>query len=568
MHGWLKRGIVVSCCAVLGTVVPASIVAPTASAATRKPTQIMSRGALASRGESGISRSSARNTATSAPFLQYFGGHVLQHVKLYAVLWGDSGGDTYLPEETSGTAPNMSDFLTNLSGSHSYLDWMTEYSTGAEFPGLGSFAGAVTITPAGGNNGASIDDATNIEPELAQQIHDGHVPAPDANTLYVLMFRQGQTITLGAADSVNDFCAYHSSIEGSNFFAGMGTLRYAVLPYGASDGGCGTGTAWENFTATASHEVAESITDPDVGLAIEHQNDDPNFLNYLGWYDLDNNLEIADICEGDITGFLSGYMVVSLFSDEAAASGAPDPCVLTGHIRKISVGDAAVLEGDSGTHLIEIPVTLSSPSAFDGNSVQFALTGITATRGNAAGPGVDFLNKSGTLTFAAGSAQRYIEVAVEGDKTQEANETFRVTLSSPGVGYELGRSQGTGTILNDDPAPVPFTIGIGDSSVVVGQTANRGLSFPVTISRNEPGPVKVKYTITGVTAHLNTDFYGATTGTITIATNSRQVNLIVGVKPDAALATNRTLHVTLTPISWPTGGRIIRSTGTGTILPL
>jgi hypothetical protein len=557
---------VISCCAVLGAAVPASIAATPASAGARKPSSVMPRGMLA-RGANGLAGASLRNTASPPPdLLAPFGGHVLQHVKLYAVLWGNGVGDTYLPEETAGSAPNMSDFLTSLAGSHSYLDWMSEYSTGTEFVGTGSFAGAYTITPAGGNDTTPLDDS-QIMAELAAQVHAGNLPAPDANSLYVLMFRSGQEVTLGTSNSNTDFCAYHSSIEGANYFAGMGVLRYAVLPYNASNAGCGGSPGWNNFTATASHEIAESITDPDVGLAIEHENDDPNFLNYLGWYDLDDNLEIADLCQilDGTTGTVNGYSVVTLYSDEASITNPNDPCVTHGHIREFSVGDAKVLEGDSGTHTLWLPVTMSAPSNFD-NSVNYSMSGLTATSGTSAAPGVDFLNKSGTVSFPAGTSQHYVAVTIEGDKTPEVNETFTVTLSAPSVGYELGRPQGTGTIINDDPPAAPLTVGIGDSSVAVGQAGNHVLAMAVTLSHNVTTPVKLKYTVTGVTAVLNTDFAGPTTGTFTIPANSREVTLNWTVKPDAALAVNKVLRVSIAGVSWPAGTKIVRATGTGTIM--
>jgi hypothetical protein len=529
-----------------------------------------------------IRGSLSRAAVPASAFLEYndpsYGnvGHVLQHVKLIGVLWGDG---TYLQQEQSASPPSMSNFLTTVAGSHSYLDWLTEYSTGTEFIGTGSFVSAPTlsglysITPALGNDQSTIDDTNNIEPELAAQVQAGNLPAPDANTLYVLMFRSGQEITLGTANSNTDFCAYHSSIEGANYFAGMGVLRYAVLPYNASNAGCGGSPGWNNFTATASHEIAESITDPDVGLAAEHQIDDPNFLSYVGWYDFTTVLpgasgpgaEIADECQDDGTGTMDGYTVVKLLSDEAVAGHAVDPCVTHGHVREFSVGDAKVLEGDSGTHTLWVPVTMSAPSNFD-NSVNYSMSGLTATSGTSAGPGVDFLNKSGTVWFPAGTSQHYVAVTIEGDKTPEVNETFTVTLSAPSVGYELGRSQGTGTIINDDPPAAPLTVGIGDSSVVVGQAGNHVLAMAVTLSHNVTTPVKLKYTVTGVTAVLNTDFAGPTTGTFTIPANSREVTLNWTVKPDAALAVNKVLRVSIAGVSWPAGTKIVRATGTGTII--
>lgn len=70
--------------------------------------------------------------------------------------------------------------------------------------------------------------------------------------------------------SCTDFCAYHSE-----FFFHGGYVRYAVMPDLSVDspcGGtvCGLGTPLENLQASASHEVFETVTDPDFD-AVRHR---------------------------------------------------------------------------------------------------------------------------------------------------------------------------------------------------------------------------------------------------------------------------------------------------------
>ncbi len=75
-----------------------------------------------------------------------------------------------------------------------------------------------------------------------------------------------------------------------------------------------------------------------------------------------------------------------------------------------------------------------------------------ATANGTATAGSDYVAKSGTLTFAAGTTQQTIDVTVNGDTVVEPNETFVVNLSSPS-GATIADSQGQGTISNDDTAP-------------------------------------------------------------------------------------------------------------------
>ena len=191
----------------------------------------------------------------------------------------------------------------------------------------------------------------------------------------------------------------------------------------------------------------------------------------------------------------------------------------------ISVGDAAVLEGDSGSRTIKFPVTLTQP-ATSTVTVHYAVTGVDATGATKAGPDVDFKARSGTLTFKPSlktgntPVVLYVAVTVYGDTSVEPDEQFHVTLTNPSNGSSLGRKEGTGTILNDDVGS-GISLGIGDASIVEGDSGTgRKLSFPVTLSSPSPSAVSVHYAVTGVnatygkTASSVADFAGKTSGTI------------------------------------------------------
>ncbi len=118
---------------------------------------------------------------------------------------------------------------------------------------------------------------------------------------------------------------------------------------------------------------------------------------------------------------------------------------------RVSTGDAAVNEGDSGLNRpANFAVTLSQPATAQ-VSVGYTLTAGTA------GAGSDFKVKSGTLIFkpAAGGVltpvKKTVSAIVYPDLDDEGHETAFLTLTSVSGGdASLFRSAGTLTILDDD----------------------------------------------------------------------------------------------------------------------
>lgn len=112
----------------------------------------------------------------------------------------------------------------------------------------------------------------------------------------------------------------------------------------------------------------------------------------------------------------------------------------------LSIGDASVVEGDSGTTAITFTVTRSGGS----DGVVGAAYGISfGTAGSA-----DFAAGqafTGTLSFADGELTKTITLQVAADLVRESDETFTVALSAPTGGALLADAEATGTIRNDDP---------------------------------------------------------------------------------------------------------------------
>jgi hypothetical protein len=165
----------------------------------------------------------------------------------------------------------------------------------------------------------------------------------------------------------------------------------------------------------------------------------------------------------------------------------------------VSVGDAAVVEGASGTRALEFAVTLSRP-ATSPVTVAFDTEDGTATAGS------DYVAQSGSVSFQPGlvSAGATVTVRVLGDSMVEPKENFRLRLHDP-VGAALGRSIGTGRIIDDDPGAGP-RLSIGDGSVVEGSRGTRSARLVVSLSEPATQTVHFHYVTLDDSARAGVDY--------------------------------------------------------------
>jgi hypothetical protein len=134
---------------------------------------------------------------------------------------------------------------------------------------------------------------------------------------------------------------------------------------------------------------------------------------------------------------------------------------LSGPVPALSIADASVVEGNTGTTSAAFVVTLSAGSS------QTVTVSYATANGTATAPS-DFTAATGTLSFAPGVTSQTINVTVTGDTTVEPDETFTVTLSAP-TGATIARAVAAGTITNDDAptstgTPVVWTSLVGVSA--------------------------------------------------------------------------------------------------------
>ena len=111
---------------------------------------------------------------------------------------------------------------------------------------------------------------------------------------------------------------------------------------------------------------------------------------------------------------------------------------------QVTIGDASIVEGETGTKNLVFTVQLSAPSQ---GSVSLKYKTVNGT---AVAPG-DYTAKALTLlSFTAGQTSKTITIAVKGDQLDEADESFQVVLSDATAGLNLVDGTATGTIVDED----------------------------------------------------------------------------------------------------------------------
>lgn len=265
-------------------------------------TLALSSGALASNGmlinEARVFPNAAQYSKAQSDVL-YYGGPVISHAQVYVIFWGS--------KVTATTKNAMPDFYASVLNSD-YMDWLKVYNTTSvvaqggqagtqQTIGRGTYIQAIEINPA--KVSGTLDDQ-EIRAELEKQILAKVIPAPGADSLYMIHFPKGLSITMHDGSTVmtscKQFCAYHQGFkakDGSNIY-------YGVMPdldSFACSMGCGSGGSLTRITVSASHELIEAITDP-----FPTPGSNPSFPQ--AWNTKDG-FEVGDLCQSN-TATLKG----------------------------------------------------------------------------------------------------------------------------------------------------------------------------------------------------------------------------------------------------------------------
>jgi hypothetical protein len=196
---------------------------------------------------------------------------------------------------------------------------------------------------------------------------------------------------------------------------------------------------------------------------------------------------------------------------------------------RASVQDATVNEGSGG----KFKISLSAPLPYD------LPVAWSAEAGTAGAGDVDL--GAGTATVPAGATSVEVGAPVRDDALDEDDETFTVVLHDAAHGVQLGRSQATVTIADDDAPPSASVVA---AAVDEGDTSLTDAPVKVRLSAPSGKPVSVAYATADGTAVAPGD-YAPAAGTLTIAPGDTEGVIHVAVRGDTAVEPDEALSVGL-----------------------
>jgi hypothetical protein len=201
-------------------------------------------------------------------------------------------------------------------------------------------------------------------------------------------------------------------------------------------------------------------------------------------------ISLADVRRVDLLTdrVAKGSVFVSDLVVSRASLGTSGPPALP----RLSIADVTVNEGDRGNQVMRFRVRLSRPATRTVRVHVDAQTGAMF--------GVDQVSKgSASLVFAPGQTVKTLALAARGNTTFGDTVTFPVVLSIPTEAI-VDRSVATGTVVEDDPAPL---LRIDDATA----TEHDGvIRFPLRVTRPTTNGVIVVGVVSDGTAKAGSDY--------------------------------------------------------------
>jgi glucose/arabinose dehydrogenase/PKD repeat protein len=202
----------------------------------------------------------------------------------------------------------------------------------------------------------------------------------------------------------------------------------------------------------------------------------------------------------------------------------------------VTPGVAAVTEVDTGSVLVNVPVRLNraspTPVTIDWTTEDTGAPGVATA-------GVDYVARSGTVTFTPGQTSQTVPITVLGDRLDELPLLFGewglVSFSNPSANATLDTSllfgRGIFVIVDNDPP----MIRPGGASALEGHSGSFVIDVPVTLSSPSATPVTVDWAtfdngMPGI-ATAGAD-YVAGSGTVTFAPGQTSQTVLITVFGD------------------------------------
>ncbi len=207
----------------------------------------------------------------------------------------------------------------------------------------------------------------------------------------------------------------------------------------------------------------------------------------------------------------------------------------------LSISDAIIAEGDSGTAALEFTVSRSDDVDIVG--VQFVTEAGTAIEDD------DYVGDIGVVSFLAGGVlDKTVSIQVTGDELVELDESFFVLLEFPD-GATILDGIGEGTIQNDDAA----TIQIADADSFEGSTSapytNNAFQFTLGLDKAVDTAITIEFSTaddTAVSTSSPKDYTGIVNGTVTFNGNAgEEKDITVEIVMDRFEESDETFTVSL-----------------------
>lgn len=222
----------------------------------------------------------------------------------------------------------------------------------------------------------------------------------------------------------------------------------------------------------------------------------------------------------------------------------------------ISVHDAVVTEGNSGTVQATFVVELSAPAPAS-PPVSFSYATSSAPDGTATAGSDYFAKSGGPITFAANETQKQVVVDVIGDTIDEQQEFFYLDLLNV-QNATVSPTRGKGFIVDDDGP----SISINDVSVTEGNSGTKAATFTLTLSGPSVEAIAVRVETAPGTATASSD-YNSINQVVIFQPNDVTHTVNVQIIGDTNLEPDETFFVNITEAFATT---IADGQGVGTIL--
>ena len=327
----------------------------------------------------------------------------------------------------------------------------------------------------------------------------------------------------------------------------LATIQFSANSYTVSEGA---------GTVTLS---VQRTNDVDTIVSVDYATADGTATNRLKYTAVSGTLQF-------LAGETNQPIVVPILNEGLVEGTKTFRVVLTNPSEGAVLGTRAtatanITDNDSGIRLIGPVYNVTEEAGCVGIGVvrgddgDYPVTVDFKTANVTAMAGIDYEGVTNTLTFPAGETFKLVDIAILNDAVRESSKSFRVTLSKPTGGAQLGSpTQATVTIANTDEV-VQLEYGNYDAGEETGF-----IRIGVLRGENDTDAT-VDFRTSDSTAKAGLD-YGGLTNTLTFAPGERLKLIDVPILSDELKESDETFGVIL---SKPTGGAVLGTPSSATV---